>query len=475
MGNFRALLRSWSPRSARPKKRSSHSFRPQVEALEDRIVLSVTFDRVVVDASSPSNPWMKQTADLNGDGFQDLMVAGDNSDLVWYSYSPSGSTWTKHTIAANVISESGSAVGNIFGDGIPDIVIGNEWFENPRHTGGNAQTDPWLRHALPTFGTHDILLADLNNDGQLDIVGRDESSSPVTILIQNSPLSWSSRVIDPGYGFNGLAAADLNQDGNLDLIVGGVWMQNPGAANVLNGTWANHTFTTGWPAFAGVVVGDINGDTLPDIALTPSEVVGKVSWFQNPGGSAVNGLWSEQVVDTGLDSAHRVSLVDVDLNGTLDVMTSEFRGAGRVLIYFNNGGGSTWTRQVVGSGEFMHNAVVATVGASGAASILGVAPFGVNPVVLYQSQLLPVQAVPKVLIYDEIKGFFHGSIPIAEQAIQNLGNTHGFAVDISTDQTQFTDLFLAPYQAIIWNNPSAPDPVIQPLLAAPARCGPALH
>src|SRR5207253_609762 len=78
------------------------TFRPHVEQLEGRLVPAVSFNRVVVDPSSPSDPWMKAQADLNGDGFQDLIVAGDTSDLVWYSYSPSGTSWTKHTIASGV-------------------------------------------------------------------------------------------------------------------------------------------------------------------------------------------------------------------------------------------------------------------------------------------------------------------------------------------------------------------------------------
>src|SRR5437870_1665559 len=138
----------------KPMRKTACTFRPCVEQLETRLAPVVSFNRVVIDPSSPTDPWVKAQADLNGDGFQDLIVAGNNSDLVWYAYAPVGTTWSKHTIASGVTSESGSAVGSIVGDGIPDIVVGNEWFENPRHSGGDPN-GLWARHALPAFGTHD--------------------------------------------------------------------------------------------------------------------------------------------------------------------------------------------------------------------------------------------------------------------------------------------------------------------------------
>jgi hypothetical protein len=39
--------------------------------------------------------------------------------------------------------------------------------------------------------------------------------------------------------------------------------------------------------------------------------------------------------------------VDVDLDGRLDVVASEYGGAGRLMVYHNDGGATSWTRQVL--------------------------------------------------------------------------------------------------------------------------------
>jgi len=44
----------------------------------------LSFQRVVVDKGSVTDPWMKSLGDLDGDGLPDLIVAGASGPVVWY-------------------------------------------------------------------------------------------------------------------------------------------------------------------------------------------------------------------------------------------------------------------------------------------------------------------------------------------------------------------------------------------------------
>ena len=328
--------------------------------------------RVVIDASSPPDPWMKNIADLNGDGFPDLVVSGSGGPVVWYQ----APGWTERVIAPSASSQSGSATGDIDGDGDIDVVVGAVWYEN---LGGAGS---WLAHPLPAGynATHDIEIADIDGDGKRDIVLRGESYTVVSVLLQVTKDTWSSFEVEPGLGLNGLDVADINSDGRHDIVVGGAWMENPGG-DVAVAAWPKRTFTTGWNSYAAVEAIDVDGDGRRDIVLSVSEASGKLSWFKAPADPRT-GPWVEQVIAPLLDSVHSFAVVDVDRDGLPDVVASEFRGAGRLIAYLRRGTG--WEPNELGA-DSLHNLRAGDLGNDGDIDFLGAAPFGVVPVIVYEN------------------------------------------------------------------------------------------
>ena len=408
---------------------------------------NVPFSQIIVDVSSPNNPWAKAVADINGDGKPDILVAGADGPLVWYQAPSSGSTWSAEiTIASGGYhTDSGMAVGDIDGDGDIDVTVGTVWFENPRPS-GNPASSPWIRHTLGSTGNHDVAIGDLDNDGKPDIVTRGETSSVVTVFKQNSPTSWSSRTLDPGIGLNGLALGDLDNDGDLDIIVGGKWLENPGGA-ILTGTWAQHVFAS-WDPYAFIETGDINGDGRIDIVLSVSEDSGRLSWFQNP--TNPTSTWTEHVIDSGpLTKVHSLALVDIDKDGKRDVVASEYEGTGRLLVYYNDGQGLNWATQTVGTPS-LHNIRVADIGGDGDYDIVGVRAFGANPVELWENRVTGQAGLPKILVFSKTAGFRHANIPQGIAAIQQMGASNSFLVDATEDAAQFTTANLAQYKAVIF-------------------------
>ncbi len=68
-----------------------------------------------------------------------------------------------------------------------------------------------------------------------------------------------------------------------------------------------------------------------------------------------------------------------------------------------------------------------------------------------QIKKLPDEAsVPRVLAFSKTAGFRHKSIPVALDAIDQMGAANGFVVDRSEDAADFTDANLANYDAVVF-------------------------
>src|SRR3954468_6046266 len=154
-----------------------------------------SFQRVIVDRSSPMDPWIKEVGDLNGDRLPDLVVSGAGGPIVWYE----APGWTKHTLAGSASSESGSAVADLDGDGDLDLVVGKTWYEN---AGKGASFTP---HNLSggSAGTHDIVVADVDGDHRPDVVVRGETQTVVTVFLQSARGAFTAFDLQPGMGLNG--------------------------------------------------------------------------------------------------------------------------------------------------------------------------------------------------------------------------------------------------------------------------------
>ncbi|HEX2607939.1 MAG TPA: ThuA domain-containing protein [Flavisolibacter sp.] len=58
--------------------------------------------------------------------------------------------------------------------------------------------------------------------------------------------------------------------------------------------------------------------------------------------------------------------------------------------------------------------------------------------------------MPRVLVFSKTSGYHHQSIPDGIAAIQKLGKEQGFAVDTTTDSTQFNERNLHNYKAVVF-------------------------
>jgi len=302
------------------------------------------FSCLLIDPEGAVRPWGKCYGDLNSDGLTDLIIGGYTEGGLVYYENPD---WEKKVISEETGFSTDIEVYDIDGDNDLDVfsVRGStiEWFENPG----------WQSHVIDSVRCHDLELADLDGDGKIDIVARDQGEfghrgDTLFFYKQNSSDSWTGNKLICKDG-EGLKVYDINDDGKQDVLVNGSWFENTG--NILK--WDEHRFTDSWTFKSTYIdVGDINEDGREDIVMTPSELKGQVyriSWFEAPDDPTA--LWKEHLIEDHVEAIHHfVGVADFDMDGTLDVATAEMLQGDdpdEVKIYFNNGKGKNWIKQIL--------------------------------------------------------------------------------------------------------------------------------
>ncbi len=334
----------------------------------------VKFNYVILDHEGPKDPWAKIVGDINGDSFPDVIIGARQKPLVWYAYP----TWSKSVIAEGGYKTVDGELGDIDGDGDLDVVMGGLiWYENPRPDGDPAK-QLWRSHKVADHPTHDIELVDLDGDGDVDIVTRDQSEfghkagNRIHLWRQDAGDQWTEKVINCPHG-EAITLGDIDGDGDPDIVIGGMWFEN--TRDIVNGPWNGHRFGD-WHPSATAHVADINGDSRPDIVLSPSELRGqsyKMSWFEAPADPKEDN-WTEHVIVEPIECViHGLVTADMNGDGLIDVVSSEMhQGADpdEVAVFFNRNNGSSWGKQVI-STKGSHYIRVADIGNDGDMDIIG--------------------------------------------------------------------------------------------------------
>ena len=298
------------------------------------------------------------------------------------------------------------AVGDLNGDGKPDLVVGSR-SKGPTGLYGVANIllgvgdgtfqEKGLYQTANAGVNANVALADVNGDGKLDMLAsgcayKDCHTGVVTVRTGNGDGSFAGFSV---FGTGGMtpsapAVADFNSDGKLDLVVancGSGCETGTGTVGVLLGN-GDATFQTAVTYGTGgigprqVIVADVNGDGKPDLIILNTGQSSQNCPY-GPGSVGVllgkgDGTFKPAVAyGSGGDSGFSVAVGDVNGDGHLDILVANFYDstsctAGPLGVLLGNGDGTF--QPVILDGEAFGELTLADVNGDGKLDIVQAGP-----------------------------------------------------------------------------------------------------
>jgi hypothetical protein len=345
----------------------------------------IKFETSIVSNSVALHPMI---FDVQKDGKNDIVVVDDYVDIegndalntktvVWFSAQgkAGGDGFKENVIAELKYRSCGIASVDVDNDGFIDIIgredsDGNDmnetgnifWLKNP-YASDKYDGKPWQKFNIG-FSTYakDIVPADFNKDGKMDIIARGVDGF-VRVYMQGASNKWTIIKIEAPH-HDGTDVADIDQDGDQDIVINGLWYETP--ADIFKGEWVKHDYASRWykqktgakgswfDNNTKVAVKDVDADGFPDIFISNAENTGyAICWYKNPGRD-YSKEWDENVIGY-MNFAHTLHIEDMENDGDLDVVTGSLiiwnapnpEGYHPVAVFRNKGNNRAWEKQVI--------------------------------------------------------------------------------------------------------------------------------
>ncbi len=263
--------------------------------------------------------WSVALGDVDGDGDLDAVVANfDAGAIVWLNDGKGRFTDSGQRLAAGVYVQ----LADFDGDGALDVLLGS--WDVPVTVWWNDGDGTFLRGQGPlgVAGCQALAVGDLNGDGRPDIFVGTVTTDRVLLNAGNRTFVDSGQRLGRG-PTGGVALGDMDGDGDLDLVAAG-W-DEPGHVWANDGT-GTFTLLCEFDASAlhvhGAALADYDGDGDLD------------AFFALAGGVCCRNVWLNDGTgklypagfDLGKAAQQAIAVADLDLDGNLDIALAVGRG-----------------------------------------------------------------------------------------------------------------------------------------------------
>lgn len=296
-----------------------------------------------------------KTADFDGDGDQDVLaIATETNILAWWRNNGKkflrGITFTKFVIGTHP-GIYDIDIADIDGDGDKDILgVGHTIFSPTRGLAWwrNDGNDPvtkdivFTKLLIDNNGFNSVHAVDFDKDGDQDILGMVNRGSIVWWRNDGNG-NFTRIIIGREDNAHIVYAADFDGDGDYDVLSADLgviaWWKNNGRGN----------FTKYIIRHAGYVgfiwdihIADIDGDGSNDF-LVADRARNTIAWWKNNG----QGNFTEIVIEKHFDRATSVSAADFNKDGDLDIVATNRGELMQYIAWWRNEGNGNFTKFIV--------------------------------------------------------------------------------------------------------------------------------
>ena len=298
-------------------------------------------------------PGCAEVADLNNDKLPDLVITneGDSSVTILMGKGKAQFEESKNSPFPAGHSVNDVAIGDYNNDGKPDLAFANHERKYLTVLSGNGDgnftafpNSPFPVEVIPH--THGIATGDFDNDGKLDLVTDSWGNDQVEVLFGDSSRGFKI----PGtffkvgkHPYQRVRVADINMDGNPDIITTNLDANN--VTILLGDGKGNFSDASGSPFPCGdspfcFAVGDVNADGKPDLAIINSPASTADRSGKNGltiligDGKGKFTMMNGSPYDAG-KIPNRVAIGDVNGDGVNDIVTSD-NDSDKIYLFLMN-------------------------------------------------------------------------------------------------------------------------------------------